>query len=100
MTLDVPLWPTVWSIEPGHRVVVRLTTQPSSDDCGNLLGVPVGCNPTGPMQTSLAGGVYTVSRGSGSFVHLPLLDYGALPTAERGVSPTAPETTPPLPIDW
>jgi predicted acyl esterase len=110
--LDVTLWPSLWSIEPGHSIVVRISTQPVSSDCGDLLGVPVGCNPPAPMRDSLAGGVYTLHRGAelASMVSLPLMVHGALATAESAVSPTGRVTDPvsmalgvveyPLPIDW
>ena len=98
--LDVPLWPTVWSIEPGHRIVVRIATQPRPEDCSALIGVPVGCNLTQPMLDTLPGGVYTLSRGSASLVNLPLLGHGDLSTAESAVSPTAPPQAPTLPVDW
>jgi len=109
--LDVPLWPSVWSIEPGHSIQVRISSQPRSEDCGALLGVPVGCNPTQPMLETLAGGVYTLHRGGelSSAVSLPLLPRGALSTSASAVSPTgrvnassallgAVEYA--LPIDW
>lgn len=108
--LDVPLWPTVWSIEPGHSIVVRIATQPAAADCGALLALPVGCNLTSPQSASLSGGVYTLHRGGAlsSLLSLPLLDHGALATAEAAVSPTGelPDPPPlgaveyPLPIDW
>jgi uncharacterized protein len=107
--LDVPLWPTVWSFEAGHSIVLRLSTQPATADCQNLLGVPVGCYPTTPMRTSLEGGTYTVHHGV-SLLSIPLLDHGALPTSQAKVSPTGKVTDPfavllgatefPLPIDW
>jgi uncharacterized protein len=98
--LDVPLWPTVYSIEPGHRIVVRIAPQPRAEDCGNVLGVPHGCSLTQPQQASLTGGVYTLSRGAASFIHLPLLEHGALTSADYAVSPTAPAAGTPLPVDW
>ncbi|MEY4577101.1 MAG: hypothetical protein RL701_1804 [Pseudomonadota bacterium] len=109
--LDVPLGPSVWSIEPGHSIVVRISTQPRNEDCGGLLGIPVGCNPTTPMRDSLTGGVYTLQRGGelGSIINLPLLPHGALATAESAVSPTG-RVDPsaqllgaveyPLPVNW
>ncbi|MBN1654231.1 MAG: CocE/NonD family hydrolase [Deltaproteobacteria bacterium] len=99
--LDIPLWPTLWSIEPGHGIVVRISTQPRSEDCLNPLGIPVGCYPTNPMQRTLAGGVYALHRGEalGSLINLPLLDYGALTTASSAVSPTGNDRYP-LPVDW
>jgi len=44
--LDVPLWPTLWSIEREHSIVVRIATQPVGLDCGALLALPIGCNLT------------------------------------------------------
>jgi predicted acyl esterase len=105
--LDVPLWPTLWSVEPEHSIVVRLSTQPNSDDCGNPLGVPVGCFPSTSMVDSLTGGTYQVHRGGklASLISLPLVKHGAFATAASAVSPTAdikassPDARP-LPIDW
>lgn len=99
--LDVPLWPTVWSIEPGHRIVVRIATQPVGADCGALLALPVGCNLTSPESASLSGGVYELLRGGAqsSLISLPLLAHGALTTARAAVSPTGVAGSP-LPIDW
>jgi predicted acyl esterase len=105
--LEVPLWPTVWSIEPKHSIVVRLSTQPNSDDCGNPLGVPVGCFPTEKMTSSLTGGTYGVHRGGkvASLISLPLVKHGAFATAASAVSKTGPAAASspdaqPLPIDW
>lgn len=99
--LDVPLWPTVWSIEPGHSIVARIATQPVGADCGALLALPVGCNLTNPESASLSGGVYKLLRGGqqSSLISLPLLDHGALTTAEAAVSATGVAGTP-LPVDW
>ena len=110
--LELPLWPSLWSIEPGHSLVVRVSTQPRSEDCGELLGVPVGCNPSAAMLDSLRGGTYTLVRGGeqGSRLSLPLLERGALTTSESVVSATGQVTDPlaralgtleyPLPVDW
>jgi len=99
--LDVPLWPTVWSIEPGHSIVLQISTQPPSEDCLNPLGIPVGCYPTNPMQQTLTGGDYKLHRGGNlsSSINLPLLDYGALTTVSSAVSPTGTDGFP-LPVDW
>jgi predicted acyl esterase len=96
--LDVPLWPSVWSIEPGHVLVVRIATTPVAGDCGGLIALPVGCNLTDPQRRSLAGGVYELERG-GSLISLPLLAHGALTSAEAVVSPTGAAGSP-LPVDW
>ncbi|HKU41404.1 MAG TPA: CocE/NonD family hydrolase, partial [Polyangiales bacterium] len=105
--LDVPLWPTVWSVEPKHSIVVRISTQPNQNDCANPLGVPVGCFPTPAMTQSLTGGSYQLHRGGklGSLISLPLVKHGAFATATSAVSPTAdvkassPDARP-LPVDW
>ncbi|HMJ15271.1 MAG TPA: CocE/NonD family hydrolase C-terminal non-catalytic domain-containing protein, partial [Polyangiaceae bacterium] len=102
--LDVPLWPTVWSIEPGHRVVVRISIHAASAECSAAIGTPpVGCNLTAPMQATLPGGVYKLHRSPAlrSLVNLPLLPYGSLPTSKSAVSPTGGGlSVQPLPIDW
>ena len=99
--LDVPLWPSVWSIEPGHSVVVRISTQARTEDCMALIGIPVGCNLTAPMLDTLPGGVYTLHRGGelSSLVNLPLLAYGDLTTADSAMSPTGGGEFL-LPIEW
>jgi predicted acyl esterase len=105
--LEVPLWPTVWSVEPKHSIVVRISTQPNSADCENPLGVPVGCFPSNPALDSLRGGNFGLHRGGtlGSLISLPLVKRGAFATATSTVSPTAdvkassPDARP-LPIDW
>jgi uncharacterized protein len=99
--LDVPLWPSVWSIEPGHSIVVRIATTPAASECGGLIALPVGCNPTTPQRDSLTGGVYQLLRGgqNSSLISLPLLERGALTTTEAAASPTGAAATP-LPVDW
>jgi len=99
--LDVPLGPTVWSIEPGHSLVVRISTHPPNDNCLGVITPPVGCYPTEPMLDTLPGGIYDLHRGgeSGSLLSLPLLDYGTFPAIDNIASPTGtPEY--PLPVDW
>jgi predicted acyl esterase len=95
--IEVPLWPTVWSIEPGHSIVVRVSTQPNSDSCADPLGIPVGCYPSTPMTESLTGGSYQLQHGS--LISLPLVKHGAYPSATSAVSATGDMSTP-LPIDW
>lgn len=95
--LEVPLWPTVWSIAPGHRIALRISTQPAADSCLDPLGVPVGCYPSTPMTTSLRGGSYELQHGS--LLSLPLVEHGKFPSATSASSPTG-NTATPLPIDW
>lgn len=106
-TLEVPLWPTLWSIEPQHSIVLRIVTQPNSNDCQDPLGVPVGCYPSDPMVSSLMGGTYAVHHGGmhASLLSLPLVKHGSFPSSASAVSPTAdvsassPDARP-LPVDW
>ncbi|HMJ11378.1 MAG TPA: CocE/NonD family hydrolase [Polyangiaceae bacterium] len=99
--LDVPLGPTVWSIEPGHSIVVRISTHPADDDCLGVLTPPVGCYPTKPMLDTLPGGVYDLHLGGelGSLISLPLLDHGTFAAIKTASSPTGAAEYP-LPIDW
>jgi len=100
--LDVPLQPTVWSIEPGHRLMLRVSTRPRPEECIFEIGRPPwGCHLTQPMLETLPGGVYTIHYGGtpGSALRLPLLAHGDLPTARSIMPPTAQgEAT--LPGDW
>jgi predicted acyl esterase len=99
--LEVPLGPTVWSIEPGHSIVVRISTHPPDDQCLGVLVPPVGCYPTEPNLETLRGGVYSLHLGgeAGSLLSLPLLEHGAFPTIENAASPTGTAEYP-LPIVW
>jgi hypothetical protein len=99
--LDVPLGPTIWSIEPGHSLVVRISSHPPNDDCLAVLTPPVGCYPTEPMLETLPGGVYDIHLGgeAGSLLSLPLLEHGALPSVAAIASPTG-SADYPLPIEW
>jgi len=99
--LEVPLQPTLWSIEPGHRLRLRLSSRPRVEDCGFEIGAaPWGCHLTQPMLDTLPGGVYTIHFGAdGSSLRLPLIDHGVLPASRSIVPPTARgEET--LPGDW
>jgi hypothetical protein len=53
------------------------------------------------MLDSLEGGTYMIHHGGElrSLISLPMLEHGALPTAEAKASPTGTAETP-LPIDW
>ncbi|MDD9935436.1 MAG: CocE/NonD family hydrolase [Myxococcales bacterium] len=99
--LDVPLGPTVWSIEPGHAIVVRISTHPPGDSCLGVIAPPVGCYPTAPMRETLPGGIYDLHLGGedGSVLSLPLLEHRSWPAVETAVSPTGGGSFP-LPIDW
>jgi uncharacterized protein len=99
--LDVPLGPTLFSIEPMHSLVLRVSSHPASDDCIGVIVPPVGCYPTDPMLKTLAGGVYKLRLGGeqGSLISLPLLDHGTFSPVKNVASPTG-TTDYPLPVDW
>jgi predicted acyl esterase len=99
--LVVPLGPTVRSIEPGHGIVVRISTHPPNDACLGVLTPPVGCYPTEPMLNTLRGGVYDIHLGGelGSLISLPLLDHRTFPAIDSASSPTGTADYP-LPVDW
>jgi predicted acyl esterase len=99
--LEVPLGPTVWSIEPRHSVVVRVSSHPPDDQCIGVIVPPVGCYPTEPMLNTLRGGVYNLQLGGemGSLISLPLLEHGAFKSIKNVASPTGTADYP-LPVDW
>jgi predicted acyl esterase len=99
--LEVPLGPTVWSIEPKHSIVTRISVHPPDSECIGVIVPPEGCYPTKPMLDSLQRGTYSVQRGgaTGSPLSLPLLPHGSFAAIDNAASPTG-TTQYPLPIDW
>jgi predicted acyl esterase len=100
--LDFPLRPTLWSIETGHHLLLRLSTRPPAENCTYDSGrAPWGCFLTEPMRESLEGGVYRIHYGgaSGSLVRLPLIEHGSFDTARSVSSPTVRDDSA-LPGDW
>lgn len=100
--LDFPLRPTLWSIEPGHHLVLRLSTRPPADNCVYASGrAPWGCFLTEPMRESLEGGEYRIHYGdaSASLIRLPLIEHGSFDTARSVDSPTVRDEST-LPGDW
>jgi hypothetical protein len=99
--LEVPLGPTVWSIEPKHSIVARISAHPPDNECVQVIVPPAGCYPTQPMLDSLRGGVYGFQLGgpTGSLLSLPLLAHGTFPAIANAASPTGTAQYP-LPIDW
>jgi predicted acyl esterase len=99
--LEVPLGPTVWSIEPKHSIVVRISSHPPDDRCLGVLVPPIGCYPTEPMLNTLRGGVYNLDLGgeTGSLISLPLLEHGAFQAIKNVASPTGTADYP-LPVVW
>lgn len=102
--LDFPLRPTLWSIEPGHHLLLRLSIRPPAENCTYAVGrgrAPLGCQLTEPMQASLAGGEYSIHYGGAeaSSIRLPLVEHGAFDTARSVDSPTVRDSST-LPGDW
>lgn len=99
--LEFPLGPTVWSIEPKHSIVTRVSSHPPNDECIGVIVPPEGCYPTQPMLNTLRGGVYQIHRGGvgGSLISLPVLKHGTFQAIDNVVSATG-NADDPLPIDW
>jgi predicted acyl esterase len=88
--LDITISPRVYSVAPGHKLQVKLTTMQDESQCGALLGVRP-CFPT-PTQLRTFPGTYTVLKGAGqqSTINLPLLPYGFFkPTGGKGAEPAS-----------
>ncbi|HET6907855.1 MAG TPA: CocE/NonD family hydrolase [Mycobacteriales bacterium] len=86
--LDITISPRVYSVAPGHKLQVVLTTMQDESKCGALLGVHP-CFPS-PSQLRTFPGTYTVLRGAGqqSTINLPLLPFGFFkPTGGHGAEP-------------
>ena len=99
----IPLQPTLWSIAPGNRLVLRLSTQADAARCfqkaAAITTSVVGCRARAVVQQRLAGGTYTIRLGGThpSSLSLPLLPYGSLPATASGPTGTS---AAPLPLDW
>jgi len=88
--LDITISPRVYSVAPGHKLQVVLTTMQDETKCGAVLGVHP-CFPT-PSQLRTFPGTYTVLRGAGqqSTINLPLLPFGFFkPTGGKGAEPAS-----------
>lgn len=103
ITYEVQLAPTLWTIRPGHRLELRISTQPAAAECPSLpaAGVPVdvGCILRPAISERLAGGVYAIERGgpSPSLINLPLVPASRWAPARSGTPPTSTDN---LPLEW
>ncbi|HEX5266430.1 MAG TPA: CocE/NonD family hydrolase [Acidimicrobiales bacterium] len=101
---QVPLYPKLWELAPGHRLQLRLSTQADERDCmtamERIVWPVLGCKPRPAIVSRLAGGAYTLEAGGRypSVLSLPLLPYGSLPAARSGVTPTSAGVV--LPQQW
>jgi predicted acyl esterase len=68
---DIELRPRIWSVQPGHRLQVVLTTQYRE------------ITPSVPQAALLVGGLYDIGYGgsTASYLNLPLLPLNAFPAA-------------------
>ena len=101
---DVPLYPKVWELAPGHRLMLKLSTQADERDCLTAMEKVVwpvlGCKPRPSIISRLAGSTYTLESGGRypSMLSLPLLPYESLPVIRSGVTPTSSGVV--LPEQW
>lgn len=96
---DINLLAQLRAIPPGDSLRLTLSTQAPASDCNPLvLGNSHPCDLTLPQQQTIPGGVYQIYSGRWwpSAVSMPLLRFGALPTAASGVTPTSGGQTEPL----
>jgi hypothetical protein len=68
---DIELRPRLWSVQPGHRLQVVLTTEYRE------------ITPSAPQHAVLAGGLYDIGYGgsTASYLNLPLLPLDVFPAA-------------------
>ena len=100
LVLDIPLRPTLWRIDAGHRLRLRLVGQEDTVRClqkaAQVTTDAIGCRARAEVQSRLAGATFTIEHG-GSFLNLPLVASGAVPPARTAEAPTREV---PLPVDW
>ena len=97
---EVALNPTMWTIQPGHRLRLAVSTRPPAKDCPTS-GGRVGCILRRSSYDSLVGGTYVVAYGGDapSMISLPLVKGPAFHAVRSGLTPTTPDNLP-LPLDW
>jgi predicted acyl esterase len=101
---SIPLQPAVWSLRPGHRLELQLSSQADPQTCLQKLSqieAPVlGCAPRAVHVSELLGSSYTIAlTGTGSSaLSVPLLRYHSLPVARSGRTPTSEGVV--LPRQW
>jgi predicted acyl esterase len=100
---DIKLYPTVWSVKPGHTLRLVLSTEAAANDCGiSLTNLPqaLPCHLTAKQQATVPEGAYQVQYAPSfpSSLSLPLLADNALPTARSSTTATSAGQT--EPIQW
>lgn len=100
---EVQLEPTLWTLRPGHRLHLRISTQPPASECPMFPMISdkvfTGCILRRSVQDRLEGATFTVFQGgtNASFVNLPLTAADTFRAARSGVTPTGKDA---LPLDW
>jgi predicted acyl esterase len=99
---SIPLQPTVWTLRPGHRLQLQLSTEADPRLCVTKLAQveapALGCAPRPAALAALAGGSYTIDLAGRTFVSLPLMRRDALRKVRSGITPTSHGVA--LPLDW
>ena len=82
---DIEIPPTVWDVEPGHRLLLKLQAQKPQAE--TAIGPSPGLVPTTEQAANLAGGQYAIQRNAeaASVVNLPLLPAGTKVLVPSGV---------------
>lgn len=102
--IDIPLQPSMWRLQAGHRLQLVLYSQAPQALCDiaarSIAPAPLGTWWTMPMARSLAGGQYEILRGADhpSSLNVTLLPSDSIPLAASGVTPTSMDV--PRPHDW
>lgn len=100
---EVMLPPTLWTIQPNHRLVLRVSSRPGAAECPlfPMLGGPRdnGCFLRSTTRARLENGSYSIVRGGRdpSLLNLPLSPADEFVEIRSGLTPTSPSR---LPLDW
>lgn len=101
-TFSIALHPDLWSVEPGHSLRLRFTTQPSAQECSvdGGVGVLLPCLPNEPQRASLSGGLFNIgwTADAPSAVHLPLMPYRCFEASEAKEAPNTMNVG--IPSEW
>lgn len=97
---EIALDPTIWTIQAGHRLRLRVSTRPLPEACPSR-GGNVGCFLRRSSYDSLIGGRYVIAHGGAqpSMISLPLVPASKFRPVRNGTTPTfADEFS--LPLEW
>lgn len=88
-TLEFPLSPVLATIKRGHQMLIRISTQPSSEDCEGNLGV-FPCFPTENQMNDLLEGEFKIhlNQELKSGITLPIINQKSLIPARKNYNST------------